>query len=80
MLHSENTIMDMVLSETDINTLKSEHLFAGLAAYINSLIADHFDELITLLYRLDVNEKKLKDLLQQHAGENTADINAGLNI
>lgn len=80
MLHSENTIMDMVLSETDINTLKSDNLFASLAVYINSLIADHFDELITLLYRLDVNEKKLKDLLQQHAGENTADIIAGLII
>ena len=75
-----NTIMDIVLSETNIYTLKSNNLFTELSAYVNRLITDHFDELITLLYRLDVNEKKLKDLLQQHATDDAADIIASLII
>lgn len=80
MQESGNNIMDIVLAETNIYTLKSEHLFAELSAYINNLITHHFDELITLLYRLDVSEKKLKDLLQQHATEDAADIIASLII
>lgn len=80
MLQPQNTIMDLVLSETDIPALRNKDLFERLADYINKLIADHFDELITLLYRMDVNEKKLKELLQQHDGENTADIIASLII
>ncbi len=80
MQESGNTIMDIVLAETNIHTLKSKDLFTELSAYINRLITDHFDELITLLYRLDVSEKKLKDLLQQHATEDAADIIASLII
>lgn len=80
MQESGNTIMDIVLAETDADILKSKSLFTDLSAYINRLITDHFDELITLLYRLDVNEKKLKDLLQQHAAEDAADIIASLII
>jgi|SRR6478736_10000793 len=80
MQESGNTIMDIVLAETNAGVLKSKTLFAELSAYINRLITEHFDELITLLYRLDVNEKKLKDLLQQHAAEDAADIIAALII
>ncbi len=34
-----------------------------LAAYISELIDQDFEKLVLLLYRLDVNEKKLKGLL-----------------
>ncbi|MBC7933915.1 MAG: hypothetical protein H7Y86_00955 [Rhizobacter sp.] len=80
MQQAGNNIMDIVLSETNINTLKSNSLFPELSAYINQLIINHFDELITLLYRLDINEKKLKDLLQQHASKDAAGIIASLII
>ena len=74
------TIMDIVLAETDIHTLKGGNTFPELSDYINGLIVDHFDELITLLYRLDINEKRLKDLLQQHASKDAAPIIATLII
>lgn len=34
-----------------------------LAEYISELIDQNFEQLVLLLYRLDVNEKKLKSLL-----------------
>ena len=36
-----------------------------LAAYIRNLINNDFQKLISILYRLDVSEKKLKNLLAQ---------------
>ncbi len=48
-----------------------------LAAYINELILNDFDKLVFILYRIDINEKAIKQLLQQattvSAGETIAD-------
>ncbi len=51
-----------------------------LSAYINTLIKDDFDKLIAYLYRIDVNEEKLKSLLQQKPGEDAGNIIAALII
>lgn len=51
-----------------------------LAAYINNLIKNNFDKLIACLYRIDVNEEKLKSLLQQNPGEDAGNIIATLII
>jgi hypothetical protein len=51
-----------------------------LSAYINTLIKDDFDKLIAYLYRIDVNEEKLKSLLQQKPDENAGNIIATLII
>jgi hypothetical protein len=40
-----------------------------LAAYLHELINHDFEKLVNLLYRLDVSEKKLKDLLNSSRGE-----------
>ena len=49
----------------------SEQLFRKeLAAHIHFLINNDFEKLVSILYRLDVNEKKLKALL---AEKNTDD-------
>lgn len=79
---SENneSLVNIVLQETDSSILQSRKLFEDLAAYINSLIIDHFDELINLLYRMDVSEKKLKTLLLDHSSEDAASIIASLVI
>ena len=54
----------------------SEQLFRKeLAAHIHFLINNDFEKLVSILYRLDVNEKKLKVLLEE---KNTDD--AGLLI
>lgn len=37
-----------------------------LAEYVNGLITNDFNKLIYILYRLDISEKKLKQLLAGH--------------
>ncbi|MEP6844932.1 MAG: hypothetical protein ABI861_02985, partial [Panacibacter sp.] len=40
-----------------------------LAAYIHELIREDFEKLVSILYRLDVNENKLKTLLEEKADD-----------
>jgi hypothetical protein len=51
-----------------------------LAAHINHLINHDFQKLVSLLYRVDVNENKMRNLLQQKEGENAAGLIADLII
>ncbi len=46
-----------------------------LASIINDLLNNNFQRLISILYRIDVNETKLRTLLAEHQ-----DINAGTII
>jgi N-acetylglucosamine kinase-like BadF-type ATPase len=55
-------------------------LHSQLADYINQLIKNDFDKLIAYLYRIDVNEQKLKSMLQQNADEDAGNIIAILII
>jgi hypothetical protein len=57
-----------------------EELHAALSQYINHLIVNHFMQLINLLYRLDVSEKKLQQLLLENTAEDAGKIIAGLVI
>ncbi len=54
--------------------LNKEELLNALAAYINILITTDFSRLIALLYRLDISEKKLKDLLVVQNNSNAGSI------
>jgi hypothetical protein len=69
--HDLNSSYGLDLPETT----SIEALEAILAERINTLIIDDFNRLVQLLYRVDVNEEKLKNLLR----ENTT-VNAGLLI
>lgn len=51
-----------------------------LTARINELLANDFNKLISILYRLDINESKLRLLLQQQEGEDAAGIITDLII
>lgn len=55
-------------------------IHSQLAAYINNLIQNDFDRLVSYLYRIDVNEQKLKALLQQNPSEDAGNIIAELII
>ena len=57
-----------------------ELLKEKLAAYINHLIQADFEKLVSLLYRIDVSENKLKYLLNENPGEDAGKIIAGLII
>ena len=51
-----------------------------LRSYINDLIQNDFQRLISILYRVDVNETKLKRILKEEAGRDAADIISHLII
>ncbi|NII24750.1 hypothetical protein HB364_06660 [Pseudoflavitalea sp. X16] len=51
-----------------------------LAAVINYLIQTDFTRLVNILYRLDVSELRLKQLLQQEAGTNAGELIATLIV
>ena len=44
-----------------------DNLQAALAEHINDLIVNNFEKLVFLLYRIDINEKSMKQLLQKKA-------------
>ena len=52
----------------------------SIEAYITALIEKNFELLVTLLYRLDISEKKLKNLLENPAAVDSATIITDLII
>ena len=71
-----NTELDIVLPEK----ISPEELKEKLSQYINELIRTNFQKLITLLYRIDISEPRLKHLLKENQGENAGKIIAELII
>ena len=57
-----------------------EEMQTKLALHINHLIQHHFEQLVSLLYRIDVSEAKIKSLLQLQPNEDAAEIIAALII
>lgn len=71
-----NQAMDMSVPDgLSLNELRDT-----LAIHINSLISNNFERLVSLLYRVDVSEPKLKQLLKDNPGTDAAVIIAGLII
>jgi hypothetical protein len=62
------------------NSISLEVLREKLALHINHLINTDFEKLIFYLYRIDVNESRMKQLLDQKEGENAAGFIADLII
>ena len=61
-------------------TISSEEIKEKLTAFINDLINHDFEKLVFYLYRIDVNEAKMKKLLDLRDGENAAGLIADLII
>ena len=61
-------------------TISYNEIHHKLASYINQLIGSDFEKLITYLYRIDVNEQKLKSLLQQFPLQDAGNIIASMII
>jgi hypothetical protein len=62
------------------NEISLDELHIRLSEYLNQLIQTDFQKLIMLLYRIDVSEPKLKQLLQQPPKEDAGKIIAALII
>jgi hypothetical protein len=67
-----------------INTIQTEQVNDSfkmiLASKINELMLTDFSALVQLLYRIDISEKKLKEVLESHQSEEAANVIAGLVI
>ena len=57
-----------------------ESLKEKLGEHINQLILDDFHKLVNLLYRVDVDESKIKRILRENPGKDAGHILAALII
>jgi hypothetical protein len=60
--------------------ISSDELQIQLSSFINQLIQTDFQKLLVLLYRIDVSEPRLKQLLKLHPEEDAGNIIAALII
>ena len=75
------TIIDtQIATATEIQLRQDEDFFNNLSALLNKMINENFEQLIALLYRIDVSEKKLKNILSKDKSALSGDILAQLII
>lgn len=60
--------------------ISMDELHFRLANHVNYLVQHDFQKLLTLLYRVDVNEDQLKKLMRQRPGEDAGRLIASLLI
>lgn len=61
-------------------TLSAKELHDKIAGHLSWLIEHDFEKLVFLLYRIDVDEMKMRNLLDQNKGEDAANLLADLII
>jgi len=71
-----NSSLDLQLA----TSLSYEELLKKLSTEINHLINNDFEKLVFYLYRIDVNETKMRLLLDQREGKDAAELIANLII
>lgn len=69
-----------LLEENNILFSSFEEFRKYIIQKVNDWILNNFDHLLYMLYRIDVHEDKVRRLLQEHKGENAAEIIADLII
>jgi hypothetical protein len=77
----EITVIADLRSSLDIElkeNISFDELRAALATFIHPLITGNFNKLVRILYRLDINEGKLKQLLADHPAADAGIIIADL--
>ena len=60
--------------------IDTDELHAALRGVINDLIQHDFQRLVSILYRVDVEENKLKKILKEQQGTDAAEIITSLII
>ena len=78
----EKQSIDGILSELSdhLPQLRRQDIRDRLIVWINDLLLNDFSRLVSLLYRVDVSEQKLKNLLQQNTQTDAAVLIADLLI
>ncbi len=64
----------------EMQLTNNDCFFKELSDYINELITTNFEQLIAMLYRIDVSEKKLKKLISEPGSNLSSDVIAKLVI
>lgn len=59
---------------------KEESLFSKLSTYVEDLVNNNFTLLVSILYRMDVSESKLRKTLASYSDKSAGDLIAGLMI
>jgi len=72
----EHELRELLSKQTDIEF--SEFLKAKVSAYINDLIRNDFQKLLRILYKIDVDEEKLKKILKEDTERDAGEIIADL--
>ena len=78
-----NREIDILLNELKFdqeNNISSSPIKEKLENIINELINTDFEKLISILYRIDISETKLKTLLNENRDKNAATLIADLII
>src|ERR1700748_471474 len=74
-------LLQKSLIDFDLSACQNpEELQQKLSAEINDLILNDFSKLVRILYRLDINEQRLKKILQENSGTDAGQLIAGLMI
>lgn len=63
-----------ILTLQETGNRSSQERLKALEEEINRLLNDDFHRLISILYRIDVSEEKLKRLLKENTGQDAAKI------
>ena len=80
-MESENQISDKIILLTDsVQEMNGNEIRTRLITLINELIIKDFQALLHLLYRIDVDEKKIRRCLNINAREDSASILTDLII
>ena len=79
----ENDLTEIINQELGLllpEKISADEMRRRLSIHINYLIEHDFQKLVSVLYRVDVNEKKLKHLLKENIDEDAGLIIADLII
>jgi hypothetical protein len=80
---SENDLTEIINQELGLllpEKISADEMRRRLSIHINYLIEHDFQKLVSVLYQVDVNEKKLKHLLKENIDEDAGLIIADLII
>ena len=78
---NEKELIQIINKQLDtdfVESIPAAELQHDLTVFINDLILNDFQRLVTILYKVDVDENRLKNILKAEAGRDAAEIIAVL--
>lgn len=73
-------VLEDIMKIAEEDALMDKILFEKLSLRVNYLITQDFDKLLYWLYRMDIPETKLRNILDAQSGSNAGDIIARMIV